>query len=364
MAAKKLAVVGYGIAGAAIANALSESDGFEITVVSGRSLGSTYSNQRWKHSGLLYPSQDFARRMWMQHQSMHATLERPHVIKPRARFIALRQETIDALYDRWLKQWDVHGWGLDVRPLSAQEYGASGLPAETRAIGGFETPDCTMDFPAVVHRLRSIACRRGVTFVSHSDAVDVTIQAGRVVGIRLQSGERIACDACVLALGAWSGLFLRKVGLEVPIAVKRCVVVRFAGELVSCLTVCMDIRDGTHHSRDAALAPVHGETIGAEADGDEVDGPSDQPVDRNRIEGLLDDYETCFPRLRTWRFLGHAVCFKAEQRSVSEPELDLHVYDAAIRPGWPAGLFVAIPGKASFAFALASVVADRVRMSI
>ncbi|MEM6374691.1 MAG: FAD-binding oxidoreductase [Pseudomonadota bacterium] len=53
------------------------------------------------------------------------------------------------------------------------------------------------------------------------------IEAGRITGVITESG-RVACDQVILAAGAWSSLFLRRHGLDIPQLVLRGTVARTA----------------------------------------------------------------------------------------------------------------------------------------
>ena len=49
---------------------------------------------------------------------------------------------------------------------------------------------------------------------------DVVREGGQVTGVRV-GGETIACDACVIATGVWSGPLAKKLGLNVPLESER-----------------------------------------------------------------------------------------------------------------------------------------------
>ena len=52
------------------------------------------------------------------------------------------------------------------------------------------------------------------------NAEDISREGGRVTGVRVD-GETIACDAVVLAAGAWSGPLARSLGIKVPMESER-----------------------------------------------------------------------------------------------------------------------------------------------
>lgn len=72
---------------------------------------------------------------------------------------------------------------------------------------------------AYVRALFDHAVAGGARFVRGA-AEDVVREGGRVRGIRV-GGETIACDAAVLAAGAWSGALAGRLGLRVPMESER-----------------------------------------------------------------------------------------------------------------------------------------------
>jgi glycine/D-amino acid oxidase-like deaminating enzyme len=298
--------------------------------------------------------------MWMSRRTEVSPGVRAQTSRP-ARFLAISSETIERLSDRWTAQWKVATWGLSVRRLTPPEYRRAGLLGETTAVGGFSTPDNVMDFPRLIQDLRSAASARGIPFIDGVDAATLDLRGDRVVGVRLRAGRSVACDAAIVATGAWTATFLRSMGLTAPLVVKRCIVVTFDGEIVPCLTVGLDVRRAGGGSRDASLVPFKGRTLGAEADGEEVDGPTNEPPDPVRVSRLIDDYAACFPRIREMTMIAAHVCFKTEHQFGTTSPRDFRIYDRSTQGAWPAGLLVAIPGKASLGFAMAARVKEVLR---
>ncbi|MCB2109649.1 MAG: FAD-dependent oxidoreductase [Defluviimonas sp.] len=70
-----------------------------------------------------------------------------------------------------------------------------------------------------VKDLAAHAARQGARLVT-AEVSDVTREGGRVTGVRA-GGETIACDAAVLATGAWSKPLADKLGLSVPLESER-----------------------------------------------------------------------------------------------------------------------------------------------
>ena len=238
--------------------------------------------------------------------------------------------------------------------MAEHEYRFAGALGETRAVGGFATPDCIVDFPELIRNLRRAAELDGVEFHDGVAADTLEIRDRSVREVHLSNGTSVPCDFCVIAMGAWTKPFLTKHRTELPIALKKCIVLRYEGELVPCLTVCLDIRE--RKGPDAALAPFKGTTIAAESWGETADDPDDLSVDAGRVELLIEEYGRCFPALRDHE-PKPVVCFKTEQQSRSGVDLDCHAYDLPDIEN----TIVAIPGKASLMFVLGGEVAARVR---
>ena len=358
---KRIIVLGYGAAGAAIVHQIARH--YDVTVLSRNpNEGSTTTNQKWKHSGLLYHHSRLAKQMWEVYQSMDYTLEHPFVLKPRARFLAINQETLQERVDTW-RRWGVWSWGMAVEPLAGFEYRSAGLLGRTNAAGGFATPDCVMDFPELIRNLRYSSEANGAQFIDDASVEELCIEGNRVTGLtyRKENVEHtIECDICIVALGAWTPAFIaRHPGAHsLPIVLRKCIVMRYQEELVPCLTVCLDIREGI--GSDAALVPFKGETIAAESIGTETQDPEDRSVDKERVSKLMVDYARCFPELIAHRPSTVDVCFKAEQRSRSgAPNLDYQIYTNEHHA--LEGVIAAIPGKASLMFQMAEVVQNSVR---
>src|SRR5262245_24956147 len=87
-------VVGAGVAGAAIAHEL-QKIGQPFTLITSAFEGSSHTNQRWLHSGALYPSKKVVQEVWEQFCSMRPEIKR-HILSPldSALFLAIHPDTI------------------------------------------------------------------------------------------------------------------------------------------------------------------------------------------------------------------------------------------------------------------------------
>ena len=83
-------------------------------------------------------------------------------------------------------------------------------------VGGLHTPtdgraEPSQAAPAIAEAARGL----GATILTKCAVRGLDLQAGRVAGVVTEKG-RIACDAVVLAGGAWSRLFAGNAGLDLP----------------------------------------------------------------------------------------------------------------------------------------------------
>ncbi len=117
-------------------------------------------------------------------------------------------------FEEWMTE--ARSRGLDVRLQStAQVYGRYDQ-ATVQWVGGLFTESDAMAEPWVaVPLLAAGAVERGAVIVEECAVRRLDRAAGRVVGVYTEKG-RIACDRVVVAGGAWSSLFLRAEGVNLP----------------------------------------------------------------------------------------------------------------------------------------------------
>jgi glycine/D-amino acid oxidase-like deaminating enzyme len=117
-------------------------------------------------------------------------------------------------YETWLES--ARQWQVQSRVLSPNEIDAV-LPGSSRRwAGALYTPNDGRAEPQSAVPLMAQAARRlGATIVTSCAARGVETKAGRVSGVVTERGT-IACDAAVLAGGAWSRLFCGNMGVDFP----------------------------------------------------------------------------------------------------------------------------------------------------
>lgn len=118
-------------------------------------------------------------------------------------------------FDDWAQQ--ARALGLQTHLLTAAEtatryHGGTAAPW----IGALETPSDARAEPWVaVPMLAELAAQSGVSLHESCAVRHLDIVAGRITGVITEAG-RIACDQVVVAGGAWSSLFLRAHGVNIP----------------------------------------------------------------------------------------------------------------------------------------------------
>jgi glycine/D-amino acid oxidase-like deaminating enzyme len=107
--------------------------------------------------------------------------------------------------------------GVDTRPLSRKEIEtAFGGKSNHNWIGGIATPSDMRGEPwRAVPAVAKLAHEAGALMRENCAVRALDIEAGRVTGVITEHG-RIKCAQVVLATGAWSSLFARRHGVNIP----------------------------------------------------------------------------------------------------------------------------------------------------
>ena len=117
-------------------------------------------------------------------------------------------------FEAWMEHARAHH--LDTRLLSRADVQAMLPSAVTDWPGGLHTASDGRAEPwTAVPAFARAAERAGVSLYEACAVRCLDLQAGRVAGVVTEQG-RIACDQVVLAGGAWSSLFARNHGVDIP----------------------------------------------------------------------------------------------------------------------------------------------------
>ena len=111
--------------------------------------------------------------------------------------------------------------GIDLRVLSADECVALEPALVERAghiAGGVHAAgDESGDAHKFTQELARLCAAQGVQFRYGSSVARIEAGGGRVAAVVLRSGETLAADAYVMALGSYSPLLLRPIGISIPV---------------------------------------------------------------------------------------------------------------------------------------------------
>lgn len=119
-----------------------------------------------------------------------------------------------AVAEQWLEH--ARAWQIDTQLLDRA--GAAGVikGSVRRFAGALHTPsDCVAEPEKAVPAMARAARQLGAAILGHCAVRGLDLRAGRVAGVVTERGT-IACDAVVLAGGAWSRLFCGNLGIDLP----------------------------------------------------------------------------------------------------------------------------------------------------
>jgi glycerol-3-phosphate dehydrogenase len=351
-----ITVVGSGVAGSAIALSLARR-GLDVRLLyRAAEEGASFTNQKWHHSGMLYPSERVLKEAWAAYQGADPLILE-HIFRAHepARFLALRRDTFDQRR-KWFDDWGLRDVGLDWQVLDPSD-----LVPFPGIVGGFRGPDRAIDFPALIRHLRSEAASRGADVVE-ANVVELLFERRfrRVHGVRCRANgieSELDSDHVVVSAGAWSVALAERVpDIRLPkIARKKCVVLSYPTELVSGITVCLDVQKRDGSRADTILVPCHGQTLAAGVDWEPVTEIDDARATSDEVDRLTAELAQWCPAVERHEPTPH-ICVKTE-RDTGKGHPDVLPKAYGQRTHGIDGVTVAFPGKASFMFELARTVA-------
>jgi glycerol-3-phosphate dehydrogenase len=379
-------VVVGGAAGAVIAHKLAECGKRVASLWRDDIRGATDTHQKWLHSGLLYPSQELAVKVWRNRNEDWEIKKRYLEGPEQACILALNSDTVSRRMGMWKSWTDKKHEIPKPTPLSRGEEKRL-RDEEITFAGGWATRDCVIDFPGMVHDLRRhlegqsegmnhlpALKEKGHLIMKGAKVLKLLGTENRVTGVAGVDWEgeqfTLSCQQCVVAAGAWSYELLSGIGVRLPLIIKKCLVLEIPKKLpVSKITVCLDVgkEDGTYG--DVTLVPYKGKTLAAGTDFKVVYDPGERKLKELtcgefEVAALKAELKQCFARAGQLTKDDYIVktCFKTEQYNPEHPDVDFKVYTDVggvngIGHG-VTGLIVALPGKASLMFDLARAVAD------
>ena len=138
------------------------------------------------------------------------------VIADRGLLLVYPNESEFAAHEKTAK-WLKSEFGIATRAVPPEEL-TTFEPALRPGLGGgwWYEGDAHIDPDHVIDAFRFLAEREGVTFLEHVSVDDVIVEGGRARTVVTNCGE-IEADRVILATGAETPLFTRRLGLDLPI---------------------------------------------------------------------------------------------------------------------------------------------------
>lgn len=119
--------------------------------------------------------------------------------------------------------------GADIQVLDPDELRARfpGIQVNDIGIGTFGAQhEGWFDAWSLLSAVRRAARQLGVDYV-HATAQSFETDDAGITGVVLADGQRLVCDVCVLAAGAWSGRLVQQLGITLPVVPKKRTVFSF-----------------------------------------------------------------------------------------------------------------------------------------
>jgi len=119
-------------------------------------------------------------------------------------------------------------------------------------------PDESFVFPSLyLANLLRAARARGTALRLGEEVMEVVVEGGRVSGVRLRSGERLAADLVICCAGRWTPDILHSAGADLPLISPLPAGSEAVGLLVRTAPVAADVRR-VLHPPDLAMRPDGG----------------------------------------------------------------------------------------------------------
>ncbi len=209
-------IIGGGIIGTCTALFLAEKGHSVVLCEKGR-VGAEQSSRNWGWCRTMgrdareIPLAIESLRLW---RGMNARINRETGFRQAGIVYLCQNEKEIAAQESWLGE--ARQYQVDARLLRGSAMDALLPGASNNFVGALHTPtdgraEPSQAAPAIADAARAA----GATILTACAVRGVETQAGRVSGVVTEKG-RIACDAVVLAGGAWSRLFCGNAGIELP----------------------------------------------------------------------------------------------------------------------------------------------------
>lgn len=215
-------VVGAGVIGSAAAYFLSQS-GVSVTLIDQGDIGSGTSSRCDGNVLAIDKDPGFDSHLALVSQEiLHDLASRlgPFEYRRPGSYLICDNEDEIPMAQRWVGAQKAEGLPfrfLDKEALHQHlPHVASDIPG-----GLYCGSDSTLNPLLYTQRLAAGAREAGTRALPHCRVEGVATQGGRVIGVELTGGERIAADVVVVAAGVWTPALVAPLGVEVPVKPRK-----------------------------------------------------------------------------------------------------------------------------------------------
>ncbi|MDM9644547.1 FAD-binding oxidoreductase [Rhizobium sp. S163] len=209
-------VIGGGIVGCSTALELAER-GLKVVLCEKGGIGQEQSSRNWGWVRISMrdprevPLMAEALRIW---DNLDARTGRDTGFKRAGIIFTCGNEKELSDHDRW--RANLRDYQIDTRMLSAREFGDLFPGSKLPMAGALYTPaDGRAEPQKAAPAIAEAARDKGATILTSCAVRGIELAAGAVCGVVTERGP-IACQAVVLAGGAWSSLFSGRFGIDLP----------------------------------------------------------------------------------------------------------------------------------------------------
>jgi glycine/D-amino acid oxidase-like deaminating enzyme len=209
-------VIGGGIAGVSTALALIEK-GVSVALCEKGRIAAEQSSRNWGWCRVMGRHPDEialgleSLRLW---RGMEARIGADIGFRQPGTLWAFDTDAELAEAEQWLEH--ARAWQIDTRLLDPADAASVINGSVRRFAGALHTPsDGVAEPEKAVPAMARAARRQGAAILGHCAVRGLDLRAGRIAGVVTERGT-IACEAAVLAGGAWSRLFCGNLGIDLP----------------------------------------------------------------------------------------------------------------------------------------------------
>ncbi len=222
MAPPTVAIIGAGIVGASVAyNLVNQGASVHLIDRGEPGRGTTSTSFAWLNANQKTPRAYFDLNLagMAEHRALADTLRRARWYHPDGNLCWANEDGLPELRERVarLQEWGYEAEWIDARAANAELEPGAAFPDPLTPVAWF--PDeGWIDAPALTQRLLSESRLAGATIMTETAVTAIERIGGRIAGVTLSSGERIAADVVVNAAGVDAQPIAELAGSPLPVA--------------------------------------------------------------------------------------------------------------------------------------------------